>query len=231
MAKATKKQAADFDDEDEVLAEMATALDLQVEDLRIKDSHLKSFRKGHAYEVSTSGGRKSWIVVEDEDVAYNIAVASVEQDLDSEPENFDQNFLAQHINTDRLASDLTSDVENERYEYYKDLDAEDFWREAQQHGMDVPDEDEDGEMREPEDEEIVDLAERATSVLLKDPIQYLQDIYGDEEGVVQAMKIGGFDTTKAAEDAVDTDGWEHFLSGYDGNSENTASGFVFWREN
>jgi len=38
------------------------------------------------------------------------------------------------------------------------------------------------------------------------------------------------DEDAAAEDAVMTDGWAHFLSRYDGNYNSTKSGIVYFRE-
>jgi len=94
--------------------------------------------------------------------------------------------------------------------------------------------DEDGneeDLRDPTENELSELAEKRVEDQLRDPMQYLSDIYGDKEAVEQAIKIAGIDVDAAAEDAVDTDGWEHFLSRYDGHSHETASGFVYWREN
>ena len=46
-----------------------------------------------------------------------------------------------------------------------------------------------------------------------------------------AIEIAGIDIDAAADDAVDTDGWEHFLARYDGKSHETDSGLVYWRVN
>jgi hypothetical protein len=103
-----------------------------------------------------------------------------------------------------------------------------FWREAERY-IDVPDEDE-GEMPDPDDY-IEEVAEKMTEERLKDPIAYLEDIYGAEDAVKQAIEIAGIDVDAAAEDAVDTDGAAHFLARYDGNSYETKSGLVYWRDN
>lgn len=83
----------------------------------------------------------------------------------------------------------------------------------------------------PSEEAIREWAEEETSHRLRDPIAYLAGIYGDEEAVKEAIRIGGIDIEAAAEDAVRIDGWAHFLCQYDGNSQTTSSGFVYWREN
>lgn len=228
----SKKRPADFDDEDAVLAEVAKHLDEDADDLKIEeDRGLGSFGEGTVYRISTGRGGREWLVAEDTDTAYKLAVAVVKQDLESEPEMFSKDFIESHINIDRLRRDLESDVQNSTEEDLREQSTDRFWPEAQRHGMDVPEEDEDGDMPEPDEDAITDLAERITTELLKDPMDYLSDIYGDEEAVKQAIKIAGIDEDAAAEDAVDTDGWEHFLSRYDGNSYETASRFVYWREN
>jgi hypothetical protein len=271
--------AIDFDDEDAVLEEMSKALDIDVEELNIKESHLGDFGAGTVYEITIrGGGHKEWNVVADSDQERELAIEIVKQDLDEQPEIFEQSFIESHIDTDRLRRDLESDVQNERYEYLNDMSPEDFWKEASREGLDEkwivewdsPDgkgklsetftseddaisagedwkreavaanQDEDFdesdfdyyvEAAEPDDSDIQDLAERMATDLLKDPMEYLEDIYGKEDAVKQAIRIAGIDIDAAAEEAVDTDGAAHFLSSYDGNSYETDGGLVYWRHN
>lgn len=122
-------------------------------------------------------------------------------------------------------------MHSERYDYFSELRTDDFWKEAEGYGMDVPEEDEDGDVRDPTSGEIDELADKATEEMLKDPMQYLSDIYGDKEAVEQAIKIAGIDIAAAAEDAVDTDGAAHFLARYDGHDHETKNGLVYWRDN
>ena len=232
MAKKMRRnESTDFGDEEAVLREVAEALGEDADDLTIEESHMTSFREGTVYEISTRVGRRSWLVMEDEDGAESLAVAVVKQDLENEPEIFNRDFIEQHIDTDRLRRDLTSDVESMTYDDLREYDAEDFWREAERYGMDAPEEDEDGDLPEPEDGDIETLAEKITEDRLADPIAYLEDIYGREEAIAQAIKIAGIDEDAAAQEAVSADGWAHFLSRYDGNYDTTPSGFVYWREN
>jgi hypothetical protein len=220
----------DFADEDAVLAEMAQELDIDPGELSVEeDRGLGSFRTGTVYRVTA--GRKEWVVVESEDQMRELALEVVKQDLEHEPEIFNRDFIENHIDMDRLRQDLHSDLHSERYDYYSDMDAEDFWREADGYGMDVPEEDEDGEQRDPTGGEIDDLADRATDELLKDPMSYLEDIYGRAEAVEQAIKIAGIDIDAAAEEAVNIDGAAHFLARYDGRYDTTRNGLVYWRDN
>jgi hypothetical protein len=273
----SKKKKIDFSDEEAVLAEVAHDLEVDIEEVTIEeDSGLSSFGTGTIYRIGE--GRREYMVVEDSDQMRALALAVVKQDLEDEPEIFTQSWLEGHIDTDRLRRDLESDVQNERYEYLKDMRISDFWEEAERYGMDSkwivnwsnpsdsgqlpgvfsseddaieagdewkrdmvaadpdPDEAEDAYdfdvyQEDPDDSDIQALAENMTEELLKDPMSYLEDIYGKEDAVKEAIRIAGIDIDAAAEDAVDTDGAEHFLAHYDGNSYETKSGLVYWRTN
>lgn len=234
MAKRASEMSVDelaeeliFLDEDRVLAEVAKELGEDPEDLEIEsDSGLTSFGEGGVYRISA--GNREWCVVESVDVAYDLAKAVVTQDLESEPDLFSKAFLESHIDTDKLRRELKSDVQSMAEEELRDMSDREFWRTAERY-IDVPEEDDEGEMPD-SDDYVDDVAEKVADERLQDPMDYLSDIYGDEEAVAQAIKIAGIDVDAAAEDAVDSDGWEHFLARYDGNSDETASGFVFWRE-
>jgi hypothetical protein len=41
----------------------------------------------------------------------------------------------------------------------------------------------------------------------------------------------GIDIEKAADEAVSTEGAEHFMCNYDGKYDTTKSGFLVWRHN
>ena len=115
------------------------------------------------------------------------------------------------------------------------IDAGEDWKTKSVEGM-AKDDDEDDfsyevEVAEPNDSDIEQLATGMTESELKDPMSYLEDIYGREDAVKEAIKIAGIDIDAAAEDAVDTDGAAHFLSSYDGNSYTTKGGLVYWRTN
>ena len=227
------RKQVDFDDEDDVLSEMAEALDVDVEDLNIKEERgLSSFGEGTVYEITINGGgHKEWNVVADEDQMRELALAVVKQDLEQEPELFNKDFLEQHIDTDRLRRYLESDVMNMCIDDLNEMRPDDFWDEYERAGFDAPEEDEDGDRPDPDDSQIEELAEHQKEERLKDPMEYLEDIYGKEDAVKQAIEIAGIDIDEAAEAAVDEDGAEHFLCRYDGNYEETKGGFIFWRAN
>jgi hypothetical protein len=264
---AAKKKVAkvDFDDEESVLIAMAKELDCEVDDLQIAtDRNYSGFISDHVYELTFGrGGHKTFYVVRDSDVEEELAKAIVKQDLESEPEIFNRDFIESHINIDRLRRELMSDVEEglnenmndeasrnpiefmkdndidipepsdaklrkhaedmsdesdsaeEIYKRLKDMDAEDQWSEI-------------GEEPEVPDREIENVIEETAKAQLRDPMDYLRDIYGDE-AAKRAIEIAGIDIDAAVDEAVSTDGAGHFLSTYDGSTNEGPDGIVWWR--
>lgn len=229
--KKKKKIEVDFDDEDSVLGEMARALDIDPDELKIKESHLGNFGAGTVYEITIrGGGHKEWNVVADEDAAHELALAIVKQDLEESPENFNQSFIEGHIDMDRLRRDLHGDVRDMAYEDLEGMSERDLVKLAEEYGVDQPPEEDDENANEFE-WDLDELADKIAEDRLKDPLSYLEDIYGKEDAVKKAIEIAGIDEEAAAEEAVSADGEGHFLSFYDGNTETTDSGLVYWRMN
>lgn len=86
-----------------------------------------------------------------------------------------------------------------------------------------------GDEPEVKSSDIDKIADRQTDEQLKDPIAYLADIYGEEDGNKKAIEIGGIDEDAAAKEAVSADGASHFLSSYDGQSHEGPGGIVYWQ--
>lgn len=84
------------------------------------------------------------------------------------------------------------------------------------------------EYTEEEYEEYVDDVEAR---ILRAPFEYFvkdEGIYTEEDLMKQDFMV--LDTWSAAKDAVDVDGWAHFLSTYDGDFKQLPSGIVIFRE-
>jgi hypothetical protein len=231
MPRQKKKTEIDYGDEEAVLAAVAADMEADIEECVIQeDRGMSSFGEGTVYQVDW--GVEEYHVAENYDQAYALAVAVVKQDLEQEPEIFNKDFLESHINKDKLRDALEGDELNSRIDdltYDAERNPDDFWKEYEREGWDAPEENEDGERREPTSSEIEELAEAQVKERLSDPMQFLEDIYGDE-AAAKAIEIAGIDIDAAAADDVDTNGWEHFLA-RDGNSHETGSGLVYWRVN
>ena len=158
--------------------------------------------------VETEAGEE-YMVTPDEDTTHALAIESVKNDLNDSPENFKTSFIERYIDLDRVRQALMPDVEEmareDAFENGKTNEAGEF--------------DEDAITKEAEE-------------TLKDPIAYLKETFGEEEGTKQAIQFGGINIDEAAEDAVAADGDGHFLSSYDGNVHDLpVSRGQYWRHN
>jgi hypothetical protein len=229
------KRRIDFDDENAVLKEVAKAVDVPWDQLKIRPSHgYEGFGVGDVYEITQAWSHTSYHVVENEEVSDDLAIEIVKQDLEESPENFNRDFLEQHIDTKQLADELHSDVYSSNLDMCIDEaenNPDDFWSRYEGDGFNAPEEDEEGNRREPKSKEVEELAESLTEAELKDPMEYLEGIYGKEDAVKKAIEIAGIDVEEAAKEAVGTDGPGHFLSSYDGETHTTPAGLVYWRHN
>ena len=229
------KKRIDFDDETAVLKEMAKALDIPWDQLKIRTArNYGGLAESTIYEINHAWSHNEWYVVEDDEAADALATKIVEQDLEESPENFNRDFVESHIDTNKLKKELLSDVTDMQIEDLTDTAErrpDDFWRQYEGEGLDAPEENEEGDRREPTSREIEELAEKLAEERLSDPMSYLEDIYGREEAVKQAIEIAGLDVAEAAKDAIGSDGAGHFLSSYDGETHETSAGLVYWRGN
>jgi hypothetical protein len=188
-----------------------------------------------ALTVGTPDGAQEWIIYENEDSAEAEAIAMVENDLEHEPDLFNQEWLRHHINTEKLTSTLWPD-QREHLEDYRD--GEDDWKDflVDKGYLDEDDlytEDEDGDKVEADNySELVEAAKDSWIDAQEesfDGMSYLEDIFGAEDAAKQAIEMVGIDSEKAAKEAVATDGFAHFLNRYDGNYDTLPSGAIAMR--
>jgi hypothetical protein len=175
--------------------------------------------------ATVSFGDKEYVVAPSYDSAEQLAIVMVEQQLQSEPEMFTQSMLESYIDKERLRDALRPDVEEmvrESPDSYGEWTPEGI-REEEEGDAQMSLTEQDGP---PSDQWVEEMVDK----LLKDPIEYLEGIYGDET-LKRAIDIAGIDETEAATDFVAADGMGHFLSSYDGNYNELPSGGVYWRLN
>ncbi len=194
-------------------------------------------------------GRQEWLVFRNEDTAHAAAVERAASGIDEGL--FNQDWLISYIDVDHLRHELHSDVDNttrESFEEeYPDYEAKrDFFLEDGQLDEDecyTTETDEDGDETQVEidpsegklarkiDSLFDDLVEAKVQRALRDPIQYLQDIFGNTDGLTQAMELGGINKHRAAEDAVQEGGPAHWLAPYDSDQTDLPSGAIAFRQN
>jgi len=181
----------------------------------------------------TGEDHSEWVIYKNEDEAETEALAQVKEMLDTEPESFEENFIRGHINQERLKRDLLVDRDwRTEFDETHDDDEEKKVRALIFGGY--LDEDEFFGARglkkiTPKREKLINTAIDAWIEKQEedfDPMDYLEDIYGKKDCMKEAIKIGGIDTSAAAEEAVRLDGWSHFLAHYDGNSHDLGNGAV-----
>ena len=206
------KKAAEIVGEEDAVPDLAKALGVDptaISDFKEEDKGGTFTAEGIEYRFFNG-----------EDEAYSTAVDQVKEDLSNEPEIFNQDWLQGHFDGDRWLDDFHSD-------------AEEWVRESPESYTTFIDNEEpaeeDGTYSDDQIEKMLegylnDIRERGVLEFLKGDLGY--------DGDALAKQILSYiDINEASEDAVDTDGWPHFLSRYDGEYETTDGGLVYFREN
>lgn len=190
-----------------------------------------------AFKVE-AGSNEAWLVFRSEDLAEAYAVECVISDMQSEPELFNQSFVKDYIDDDKLRQAVGDTNENWE-EDIRSLDYEEMLEKLVDGGYVESDDpiffDEDGQSHPVDNERI-----NAINVYMEqyierekpepqDPWDFLRDIYGEEDAVKEAIKMVGFDVDKAAQGAVSADGWPHFVARYDGHSHTLDNDAVYCR--
>ena len=173
-----------------------------------------------------------WKLYKSEDDARAAILNQVRDDLQSQPEAFNKDWLEGFINMDRLKDYLSEEARNiewlldeseqEQVDYLIKqglLNEEDFYNEENDF---VDNED----LREAGLE-----AFREKKAAEFDPMEWFQDVYGKDEAMKYAVEAVGIDVDAAAESAIQADGWIHYAHSYDDTYTDLHTGAVAWRTN
>ena len=225
------------------------------------DGDIDSFREDEDGVWTLEGNGKEYMLFEDEDKAEAYAIRRVREDLEDSPDMFAQSWLENFVtmtDTDRriIAGEESDNLVDEVLDDDEIIKNSDYQEEYNglQDGIDAYENKfEDGlsneseqklqakiDALEKEKEELIDKAKedaRSTKYdeiyeALKDPINYFVDeqgIYSKEELLKQSFI--SIDVDEATEDAINTDGWEHFIATYDGDSQFIVGGYQLARLN
>lgn len=193
-----------------------------------------------AMDVATDRNH-DYRVYENDDAAERIAIAEVKDQLNDEPGLFTQDWLERFINLERLRDTLYQDARDDDYwndQYPTEEDKLNFLVEQDKLDRDDFLDAEGNELQQgeftPEMEQAIESAfedhiESNAKERVEDPIAYLEEFENHEDAVKRAIDMVGINDQEAAEDAVSTDGWQHFLARYDGESHDLPSGAVYVR--
>jgi hypothetical protein len=169
--------------------------------------------------MMASNGSEEYIVFQDSYLADDAATAYVEEMIDSEPESFNSNFLNPFIyvtDTDkRLIADEQADFEIE------DLSEDEI---LERSGLD--------DLEEATEKIRKEVYDDWYNGLDGNPVEFLTEdlgIYSKED--LKNISFLQIDSRKAAEEAVNLDGSQHFLATYDGELMELKNGYVAFRTN
>jgi hypothetical protein len=202
--------------------DMATELGVEPSELTVEESD------GGGGEFRVRLGRsREFMVVADDDTARRIAVGYVADMIKDDPSSFNQDFIGQHIDQKKLKEWVyDAAMEDDYADEIARHEPDRFWEEAAQWKIPkLP-------KRRPKDipQKYIDaLKEKIAEDRSREPMSFFEDMYSREDAIRHAIDAAGIDVDSAAEEAVNVDGWEHFLATYDGNSHTTRTGYVYWR--
>jgi|SRR3972149_3195344 len=214
MENATKEQ---------ILKELFTHFNKGITDVYEKGENNKEIYNSFKYDENTNIHKFElhgieYCLLESEDEAERIAIDRVKDDLEDSPEMFTQTWLQEFIYiSDMDKNCMCNDEEdNIREMVTEDTNIDNFENEEEMNAS---------------IDEIVETRLKEYKMALDDPIEYFvneQGIYTIEDLFKQYWI--NIDIDEASKDAINIDGWAHFLSHYDGNYDTTTNGLVYFRD-
>jgi hypothetical protein len=178
--------------------------------------------------IETSDG-SHWILFKNYDQMEKQSKDQVRQDLEEDPEMFSPDFIEQH------QSISPTDARQFGVEHgdftVEDRDLDELKEMADQYGVKYDDTDDDtddklkNKLIDDVSSKVADEVEKTINRDgLKDWICHDQGFCSEDEFQEQYGKWLHLDVDSAVDDAVDTDGVEHFIARYDGNSHELKNG-------
>lgn len=180
-------------------------------------------RRG-VFVATTPDGRKEYEVFKNRDIAHSVAKQRIKEDIEMQPEIFNQSFLKNHVYvTDTDARMIAQDDARSRTEGRTRAELEGM---ADRYNAEVSKDMERSELREKVE---IAMSEKFKKQIKEDPIDYFSDIYGEDK--VMEQSFIRINSEEAAEAAIQADGIAHFISFYDGQEILLPSGALAYRVN
>jgi len=206
---------------------------LEGDDVLVKDvdEGMNSVRNEGRYITLSNGA--TYNLYPSYDDMQEEAEARVKQDLEENPEIFNQDFLQQHLTIGEFdRGELASDLAESRLEGVEDEVAQEVEDEVRNDLSDKEDRDNFEELVDDEvqkrlekalDNKRSEIIEELEEKLEDDPVGFLVDEEGlwSREDLLKQSFIQ-IDIDEAVESAIEEDGVEHFISSYDGESHETT---------
>jgi hypothetical protein len=177
-------------------------------------------------------------VFKNEDVAEEMAVEEVREDIEYQPEMFNRDFLMDFVDVDDF---LVLDIENANYDYVKDIEDESYddkyanrlIAELVEYGLISENEALTTDPTELSDEFSQDYINLLTSEQIGDDngVEYFIDNFGEDEFFKIVIDNNLIDFDNASKYAVNMDGIAHFLARYDGETIYLDNNVVAYRTN
>ena len=194
--------------------------------------------KENSTVISMEVSGEEWLIFKNEDTAEAYALERVTDDLVNQPEIFAKDWLKDFIDTDKLTDAIGStnegwDDEIRGLDYDELLDR--LVHEGQIRSDDSMFFDDDGSPKIPTPvstallNDIMEAYLDANEPDEPDPWEYLEDTYGADNAVKEALNLVRIDVDEAAADAISQDGWPHFIATYDGEYQTAENGAVYFR--
>lgn len=202
---------ADFNDDtevDQMLHELAEAESEDFDDLK---ADFEPNKHGDGYKVA------NWVIYETEDAAEAVALAQVQEDLENEPGLFNQDWLSSFIDEENSEIFFRQVYEEWDSSYVSDIDKNRLEEEMADAGVDS-------------EEAYVEYLVNSKIEEGEGGLSHYRDNFGEEAAAKLISDNNLLDLDAAAESAISTDGWAHFISHYDGNYETLPCGAVYFRE-
>ncbi len=211
------------------------------ENWSVQNGNFDNDNREEATAFKVDVGNVEWLIFKDDDAAEAYALEGVKNDLENEPGIFTQDWLKQFVDDEKLAEAIGDPNEDWEDENVGNLDYEELLTKMVDDDyieFDDPvffkkngDARVENKVRYQKLQAIKDDYVEREKPAPPDPWEWLEDVYGREEAAKQAIEMVGIDIDKAAQSAVDTDGWTHFVARYDGHSHNLENGAIYCRIN